>query len=373
MFDLGMDFSTLAETEALGGRFYQDGRQGDLVELLAQNGVNAARLRLWVDPFSSDGAPYGGGTCDLSCCMELSRRAKAQGMRLMLDLHYSDFWCDPSRQLLPKAWRGLSLMALAERVYAYTADTLAAFARAGLSPNCVQVGNEITNGMLWPSGRLTEGTKDFDALVRLLDAGTRAVRAESDARIVLHLEDSGNNARWRTWFDEILGRGVACDVIGASYYPYWHGSMEGLRANLSDMISRYDRDVMIVETAYAFTTEPYPSQEPVPPVIHDALRCADGSRPPYPLTRDGQRRFVQDLLALAQSLPKGRGKGLYYWEPGWLPTRGSTWASEAARAYMDESYKTGGNEWANQCLFDYGGNANPALAAFRDFAKRIGA
>ena len=375
MFDLGMDFSSLEETERLGGVFRQNGKAGDLVEILAENGVNAARLRLWVDPYSPGGKPYGGGTCDLACLKRLAERAKANGMHLLLDLHYSDFWCDPGRQLVPKAWKGLELEALAARVYDYTRDVLLALRSAGLEPEMVQVGNEITNGMLWPLGRLSdpvpgEARTGFDNLARLVNAGCRAVRNHSGAKVMLHLERSGDNAVWREWFDELLERGADFDVIGASYYPYWHGNFAALKANLNDMIARYGRDVMVVETAYAFTSEHFdPAQTDAALVINDSLRCYDGSPAPYPLTKEGQREFVKELLALIYGLDGGHGKGVYYWEPAWLPLKGSTWATKAARAYMGELQKPGGNEWANQCIFDYAGNATPALEEFSKFSK----
>ena len=377
MFDLGMDFSSLEETERLGGAFRQDGGESDLVDILARNGVNAARLRLWVNPYSPSGEPYGAGTCDLACVKRLARRAKAHGMRLLLDLHYSDFWCDPGRQLPPKAWTGLTGAALCERVYHHTREMLACLRKAGLTPDIVQIGNEITNGMLWPAGRLSDpqpGVRrtGFDTLAPLVAAGCRAVREDGGARVMLHLERSGDNAVWREWFDEMLARGVDFDLIGASYYPYWHGSFDLLRQNLNDMIGRYGRDVMVVETAYAFTSEHFdPAQAGANLVIHDALKCFDGSDAPYPLTLEGQRLFVGELLSLVNGLDGGHGAGVYYWEPAWLPLPGSTWATVAARAYMDEPHKAGGNEWANQCLFDYRGNANPALKEFCRFAEGV--
>lgn len=372
-----MDFSTLEETERLGGVFRQHNTPGDLVDILAQNGVNAARLRLWLDPFSSAGEPYGGGTCDLGCVKRLAARAKAHGMRFLLDLHYSDFWCDPSRQLPPKAWAGCTADELAERLYIYTRDTLLSLRADGLEPDMVQVGNEITNGMLWPAGRLSDPApgihrEGYEPLSLLVGAGCRAVRDTSRARIMLHLERSGDNAVWREWFDEIVSRGVDFDVIGASYYPYWHGNFDALARNLNDMIARYHKDVMVVETAYAFTSEHFdPNQSGAKLVINDSLKCFDGSDAPYPLSLEGQRLFVKELLRLVLNLDGGHGKGVYYWEPAWLPLPGSTWASEAARAYMNESDKPGGNEWANQCIFDYSGDATPALEEFRNFADLL--
>ncbi|MEN6596078.1 MAG: glycosyl hydrolase 53 family protein [Clostridiaceae bacterium] len=375
MFDLGMDFSTLEETESLGGVFRQDGKAGNLVEILAENGVNAARLRLWVDPYSFSGAPYGGGTCDFALVKRLARRAKDAGMRFLLDLHYSDFWCDPGRQLMPKAWANLGLEALEQRVYDDTKETLLALRAAGLEPDIVQVGNEITNGMLWPLGRLSdpvpgERRTGYESLSRFVNAGCRAVREVSRAKVMLHLERSGDNAVWREWFDELLSRGADFDVIGASYYPYWHGNFEALRTNLNDMIARYQKDVMVVETAYAFTSVHFdPTQAGANLVINDSLKCYDGSDAPYPLSIEGQRLFVNELLSLVASLDGGHGTGVYYWEPAWLPLKGSTWATEAAREYMCEQQKPGGNEWANQCIFDYEGNATPALKEFASFAR----
>ncbi len=378
MFDLGMDFSSLEETEALGGTFRQNERSGDLVEILSQNGINAARIRLWANPFSEEGEPYGAGNCDLACVMRLARRARAKGMRFLLDIHYSDFWCDPGRQLPPKAWAKLGLDELCQRVYEYTRATLLCLKEAGLAPDMVQVGNEITNGMLWPYGRLTDpepGKKreGYLGLSRLVNAGCKAVRDSGGAKIMLHLERSGDNAVWREWFDEILARGADFDVIGASYYPYWHGNFENLQNNLNDMIRRYEKDVMVVETAYAFTSEHFdPSLEGANLVINDSLKCFDGSDAPYPLSMEGQTAFVRELLNLVKNLHGGRGKGVYYWEPAWLPLKGSTWATRAARAYMDELHKPGGNEWANQCIFDYHGNANDALLEFKRFALSCG-
>jgi len=376
MFDIGMDISTLEETEHLGGKFYWNGESGDLIDILTENGVNSARLRLWVNPYSAKGETYGAGGCDIECVTRLAKRAKEKGMRILLDIHYSDFWCDPGRQLIPKSWSDLDLDALCEQVYKYTCDTLNTLKASGVEPYMIQVGNEITNGMLWPLGKLSDPEEGmprigYENLTKIINAGCKAVRDISKAKIMLHLERSGDNEVWREWFDEIIKRGADFDVIGASYYPYWHGNFEKLRTNLNDMINRYDKDVMIVETAYAFTSKHYDyKQENINLVINDSLKCADGGEAPYPLTLEGQRAFIEELFNLIDGLHNGRGKGLYYWEPAWLPLKGSTWATRAAREYMDELDKPGGNEWANQCIFDYEGNANIALYEFNKFSKK---
>lgn len=366
---IGMDFSSLEETERKGGRFFVDGREVELVSCLAEHGADMARLRLWLDPYGPDGEAYEGGTCDLDTLIRLGRRAKNAGMGILLDLHYSDFWCDPSRQLVPKAWQGQSLEELCESVYSYTADVLRRLEREGLAPAMVQVGNEITNGFLWPFARLSDETPrtGFDALAKLLKAGVAAVRDNSSAQVMLHLERGGDKALWQEWFDNIVARGVDFDVIGASYYPYWHGTMEQLRDNLNNCIHRYGKDVYVVETSYPFTTKHYdPNSDTVDLCIASGC-CADGKPSPYELTPEGQRKFIVDLLNLVKSLDNGCGKGVYWWEPGWIPAQGTSWASRAALEYCSEQEKHTGNEWSNQCLFDYGGQALPALKVFKDF------
>lgn len=370
---LGMDFSSLEETEKQGGKFYVQGREVDLIGQLAAVGASYARLRLWVDPYDAGGNPYMGGTCDLDTVARLARRARDAGMALLLDLHYSDFWCDPGRQMIPKAWQGQDLEALCESVYSHTAQALEHLKSLDLEPEAVQVGNEITNGMLWPLGRITDDTprQGFDNLAALVRSGVKAVREHSGARVVLHLENSGKKALWQEWFDEMIARGVEFDIIGASYYPYWHGTMEQFRENMENCIARYGKDIWVVETSYPFTTEHYrPDGKRANLCIADGAHCWDGSPVTHPLTPEGQIAFIRDLWDLVAALPEGRGKGIFWWEPGWIPSAGSSWASAASLAYCHEEEKPTGNEWANQCLFDYQGEATPALYAMSGFNHR---
>lgn len=372
-FIIGADISTLEDTEKQGGHFFDNGREVRLDECLRDNGVTSVRLRLWNDPYSADGTEYGGGSCDIEKTLRAAKRIKALGMSFMLDFHYSDFWCDPARQGIPKAWRGKSLDEMCREIYRFTAETLTRFAAEGASPEYVQVGNEITNGMLWPVGRLDRDTPEvlqegFDRLSRLVNAGTSAVRASSDAKIIIHLEQSGNNALWREWFDNMISRGLDFDIIGASYYQLWHGSFENMTANFNDMIERYDKDILIVETSYPFTEKHY-NPEKKSLIFGEGFTLPDGSKPRYPFTKEGQREHIRDLIIAAQKVKDGRCRGIYYWEPGWLAVRESTWATTSALKDIGEEEKSTGNEWANQCLFDYGGNANPALYEFRRFRQ----
>lgn len=368
---MGADISTIEEVEKQGGVFYENGKQVVLDKFLADNGITSVRLRVWNDPYSTDGTEYGGGSCDTEKMIRVAKRCKALGMSFMLDFHYSDFWCDPARQGIPKAWRGKSVDEMCREIHDFTVDTLKRFESEGVSPEYIQVGNEITNGMLWDMGKLDRSTPEamsasFDVLSKLINAGTTAVREVSKGKIIIHLEQSGKNALWREWFDNMTERGLDFDIIGASYYPLWHGSLENMKANFDDMITRYDKDIMIVETAYPFTTKHH-NPECKRLMIDENFTLEDGSKPVWSFTKEGQAEFIRDLIKTAKEVKDGRCKGIYYWEPGWLPTKESTWATASALKDIGEEDKGTGNEWANQCLFDYSGNANAAIYEFRPY------
>ena len=185
----GADLSTLLEVERCGGRFFDlDGREDDAMSILARRGVNHVRLRLWNDPYSETGECCGGGGCDLNTVAALAKRAKDLGLAWQLVFHYSDFWADPGKQNLPKAWRGLSTKALESAVYAFTRDTLQNLKAQGLAPELVSVGNEITNGLLWPDGKVPA----WDRIARLVSSGIRAVRDTlPEAKALIHLDNGG--------------------------------------------------------------------------------------------------------------------------------------------------------------------------------------
>jgi len=363
MIEKGMDISTLEETERLGGKFYENGKESPLFEILKRHGITSIRLRLWNDPFNEKGESYGAGGCDIETVLRTARRAAENKMNWILNFHYSDFWADPGRQLLPKAWRGFTPEQTEKAVYEYTKEILARCKKETLYPKYVQIGNEITNGTLWPIGKV-EYDKDgepvsYENMTRMLKAGVSAARESGNVKIILHLERSYDNARYRQWFDAVTAAGVDYDIIGISYYPHWHKSMREVKNNLEDISSRYNKDVMIIETAYPFTDKHYADIPGVSLAISDRIMLADGSLPPYPYSVEGQSHFLRDLVKMVKSIK--RCIGLYYWEPGWLPANGSTWSTESARKYINEEHKTGGNEWANQCLFDYKGNLLPAI------------
>lgn len=364
-FYKGMDVSTLSEVERLGGKFYDEGVRKDALDILQGYGVNALRLRLWNDPYDEEGRPYGAGTNDLPTVISLARRAKAHHMDILLDLHYSDFWADPGKQRVPKAWRGMDAGQLEEAVYTYTRDTLLALREAAAYPDMIQVGNELTNGMLWPLGKMP----DYDGLARFINAGIRGVR-EADAAmpVMLHLDNGGNNAMYRDWFDHYIERGEDFQVIGLSYYPFWHGTLEDLRNNMCDLALRYGKELIVAETSMGFTMKDYADYEKLSADERKGYATSEelAAKVPFPMTEEGQSRFMSALFDVIDSVPAHKCRGFFYWEPAWLPVPGSGWATEAALPYIEEKGPCG-NEWANQALFDYDGNALPALRTIRDY------
>ena len=367
-FYKGMDISTIKEVESLGGKFYDHGVEKDVFEILKSYGTNAVRLRLWNDPYSEDGTPYGAGTNDLPTTIELAKRAKAHGMEVLLCMHYSDFWADPGKQRVPKAWRGMGVEELTEAVYAFTRDTLLTLRDAGAYPDLIQIGNELTNGMLWPLGKLLE-CGNYDNLARFVSSGIRAVRSlDAEIPVMIHLDNGGNAPMYRDWFDHYFERGEDFQMIGLSYYPFWHVSLSDLQKNMNDLAMRYGKELVIAEVSMGYTMEDYASYEKLEANERKgyATKPALVEKLPYPMTRDGQADFMQALFRVIDQVPEKKCRGFFYWEPAWIPVPGSGWANEEALKYIEEK-GPGGNEWANQALFDYDGQSLPALEVIREY------
>ena len=362
----GMDVSLLLEVERCGGRFYDHGAEGNALDILKNHGVNLIRLRLWNDPFDEDGNSYGGGGNDIGTTLTLAKRACERGMGWLLDFHYSDCWADPGKQTMPKAWRGLQEAELCQAVYDYTAKILKRCGEEGVIPGIVSVGNEITHGLLWPMGKAPA----YDRIARLVSAGIHAVRdTVPGIPVMLHLDNGGNHELYRNWFDRYLEHGGAdFEYIGLSYYPFWHGTLPMLQDNMNRTALRYQKDLILAEVSMGHTLKDYQSREKLPAERRKGMAAGPelAGKAPFPMTPDGQAEFMRQIMDIIRRVPQGRGRGFCYWEPAWLPVPGSGWATEAGIRYMNEK-GPGGNEWANQALFDYDGNALPALEAIRDF------
>lgn len=364
----GMDVSSLDEIEQLGANFYDKGQKKDLLEILKSYGTNYIRLRLWNDPKSEDGKPYGAGNSDYEVTLRLAKRTKAAGLKFLLDFHYSDFWADPGKQRKPKAWANYNVDQLTQAVYDFTKEQMKKFVAEGVTPEMVQVGNELSNGLLWPEGQVP----NYDNIARFVSAGIKAVREVSpETKIMIHLDNGGNNELYRRWFDNYCKRGEDFDIIGLSYYPFWHGSLDDLQNNMNDIAVRYGKDLVIAEVSMGHTVEDYASYEKLAPEERKgmATKPALCEKVPFPMTKEGQCEFMKAFLHTLEQVPENKGRGFFYWEPAWLPVAGSGWATEDSLQYIKEAGPCG-NEWANQALFDYDGNALPALEIVKNYQPK---
>ena len=331
---LGADISSLKKSEDMGGVYkYSDGTQADALQILKDYGLNYARLRVWVDP--NDGYH---GKAEI---LEMAVRLKSLDIKLLLDFHYSDNWADPGKQIKPAAWKDFNFEQLKRAVYEHTYDVCNSLVLQGTPPDMVQVGNEINAGMLWPDGDYNH----FDNLAALLKEGYQAVKdCSSSTLVMLHIAEGGDNDLARWWFDNITRREVPFDIIGISYYPFWHGSLAQLQYNLNDISSRYDKDVIVVETAYAFTDQ----EDDFLSNIANRIVAVPG----YPFTQEGQRTMLRDVMSIVRAVTNGRGLGVFYWDATWTAVPGNGW---------DSTDPASGNAWENQALFDFNDRALPAM------------
>lgn len=362
-FIKGADISTLLEAEQHGAKFYnQNGQQQDAIAILKANGVNYVRLRLWVDPQDASGKTYGGGSNNLENTITLAKRVKAQGLKLLLDFHYSDFWTDPGKQFKPKAWEKMDYPQLKTAIHDYTRDTIAHFKKEGVLPDMVQIGNEINGGMLWPEGKSWgQGGGEFDRLAGLLNAAIGGLKENltggEQVKIMLHLAEGTKNDTFRWWFDEIAKRGVPFDIIGLSMYTYWNGPISALKANMDDISRRYNKDVIVVEAAYGYTLDNCDNAE-------NSFQAKEEKDGGYPGTVQGQYDYIHDLMQSVIDVPDHRGKGIFYWEPTWIAVPGTTWATKAGMKYIHDEWKEG-NARENQALFDCQGKVLPSITVFK--------
>lgn len=345
---LGADVSSLTKSEDFGGEYFDDfrrpnhcGPEQSALDILEAHGASHIRVRVWVDPAD--------GYHDRAEAKEMARRARNAGLKVLADLHYSDTWADPGHQAKPAAWTSYSVSQLRDAVYAHTYDVCRAMTVNGRGPDMMQLGNELNAGMLWPDGH-TFDPPNWDNLALFLKAGYQAVKACSPStKVVLHLANGGDNGLYRWWFDNITTRGVPFDVIGLSYYGYWHGSLGDLQRNLNDVSARYGKDVVVAETAYPFTLGFNDNQS-------NAIGLESQLVPGYPASPEGQARNLRDVLAIVRAVPNGRGLGAFYWDATWTAVPGNGW---------DSADPSSGDTWENQALFDFDNVALPAMDEFR--------
>jgi arabinogalactan endo-1,4-beta-galactosidase len=338
----GADLSFEPQEEAAGARFTDNGVPASPLQILGHHGLNYVRLRLWVNPPA--------GYSDLASDLRMARRIKAAGDKLYLDIHYSDFWADPQHQDIPAAWQGQDLAQLTDTVRAYTRHVIGAFAAQGTPVDMVSIGNEIRNGILWPVGQVNwTADTGWDNLTTLLKAGVAGARSANPPghrmQVMLHFDEGGNNADSVRFFNHMVSAGVPFDVIGLSYYSFFHGPLLAMRANLNDLSTRYRKPLVLAESQYAWTLAAGNDS------TGDFVWQASQLEPGYPATPGGQLSFYSDLLSILAQVPGHRALGMFYWEPEWIP--GVGWEPGA------------GTPNDNLTLFSFTGQSLPSIGLFQ--------
>jgi arabinogalactan endo-1,4-beta-galactosidase len=337
---LGHDLSIAQQLEGAGKTFSDHGHVQPVEHIVAAHGASHVRLRLWVNP----PIPYN----DLPHVLSMAKRIRAAGLSFLLDLHYSDFWADPGKQNTPQSWQGQDLPTLTTSVYNYTLNVLQQLDRQGTRPDIVQVGNEVTDGMLWPLGQIyVNGAQNWADFTTLLNAGIKGVRDAQafgkQSRVMVHIDRGGDNGGSRWFYDHIQPYNVNFDLIGLSYYPWWHGPLSAMQANLNDLATRYQKDIVLVETAYPWTFADGDNYA-------NSVTASTPLQTSYPATPAGQLGYMQNLLSILTQVPGSHGLGVVYWEPDWIP--GAGWEPGA------------GDAWDNMTLFDWKGQTLPSIACY---------
>ncbi|GAE93950.1 arabinogalactan endo-1,4-beta-galactosidase [Gracilibacillus boraciitolerans JCM 21714] len=369
-FIKGVDVSSILALEESNVKFYNEaGAEQDIFTTLADSGVNYVRVRVWNDPYDANGNGYGGGNNDVAQAIEIGKRATANGMKLLVDFHYSDFWADPGKQQTPKDWEGYNLEEKKTALYQYTKDSLQKIIDAGIDIGMVQIGNESNNAMAGETG--------WPAMSELFNEGSKAVR-EIDEKILvaLHFTNPETAGRYNTIAQELDTNQVDYDIFASSYYPFWHGTLENLTSVLKNVVDNYDKQVMVAETSYTYTEADGDGHGNTAPQ-------GSGQTINYPVSVQGQATAIRDVFEAIANVGEA-GIGVFYWEPAWIPVGdpdnidleqnkqlweeyGSGWATSYASEYDPEDAGEwfGGSAVDNQALFDFQGNPLASLNIFK--------
>ena len=370
-FILGVDISSVLAEEKSGVVYYnEDGVEQDIMKTLAESGVNTVRIRVWNDPFDSDGNSYGGGGNGVETAKELGIRATKYGLGVIIDFHYSDFWADPSKQMVPKAWEGMDINKKADALYKFTKKAMNELLDEGINVVMVQLGNE-TNGKM-------SGERQWGFIAKLMNSGAKAVREtakkhKADILTAVHFTNPENSEQYIKYAESLKQYDVDYDVFMSSYYPYWHGTLENLTTTLTKIAEDYGKKVMVGEISYLYT---YDDGDGSGNSISEESACEF----PYPVSVQGQATCIRDAAAAVTAIGDA-GIGIVYWEPAWIPVPGNSyaersllwekygsgWASSYASEYdpNDAGKYYGGSSWDNQAMFDFTGHPLASLSVFR--------
>lgn len=367
-FYRGMDASAVLALENSGAKYYNfDGEKQDVFMTLAQAGVNYIRLRVWNDPYDENGNGYGGGNNDVATAIALGQRATKYGMKVCIDFHYSDFWADPKKQFVPKAWEGMDIEEKSDALYNFTLESLTQLLDAGVDVGMVQIGNEINNGM--------SGETDVANVRKLLTAGSKAVREAAvnsgkEILVAVHYTNIDDMKKLDTLLTGLQVKEIDYDIVGLSFYPYWHGTMDDLKNAITHIRNTYGKKVYVAENAYCYTAEDGDGSA-------NSVEGTDDLAEGYSASVQGQANEVRDVCAAAS---EAGAEGVFYWEGTWIPVGpadadnsdlwekyGSGWASSYASGYdpKDAGQYYGGCSWDNQAMFDFTGHPLASLNVFK--------
>ena len=386
-FIRGVDVSSLLSILNSGAAFqdWDGNRLGDTVEaqgaafmrLLADSGVNWVRLRVWNDPFDADGNGYGGGNNDLEAAKVMGKWASDAGLKVLIDFHYSDFWADPGKQQVPKAWAGKTVDEKAALIEEFTKTSLEELIAAGVNVGMVQVGNETTNSIC--------GESSWANMAKLFSAGSAAVRAVDPGILVaIHFTNPERAGNYANFAKQLNTYGVDYDVFASSYYPYWHGTTENLTSVMKSVADTYGKKVMVAETSWATTLADGDGHD------NTVRKGSNDTSPAYTFSVQGQASEVGGVAQAVVDMGKN-GIGLFYWEPAWIPVNdvsgltgdayaaqveanktlweqyGSGWASSYAAEYdpNDAGKWYGGSAVDNQAMFDFNGKPLESLNVWK--------
>lgn len=319
-YAIGADLSFLKQAEDRGFSFKEDGQTKPGLLIFKDHGYNWIRLRLFHTPTELPN--------NLAYTIALAKEAKKHGFKFLLDYHYSDTWADPGKQFLPKAWEGKTHKQLVDSVFEYTKNTMIAFRDSLVYPDMVQIGNEVSNGMMWPDGKLPGNWNNFADLIQ---AGIKGVYASCGKnpcpKIMMHIDKGGDKNFTKNWFDKLNSFKIKYDVIGQSYYPWWHGTLLDLRDCLNFTAKEYKKDIIVVEAAYNWKPREYVNKPA-----------------PFPESPEGQKEFLEEVNRTVLAIPDNRGVGVFWWEPA---------VSRGTRGFFDEN-----------------GNVLPVIKVFDKFTRK---
>lgn len=334
IFYKGNDASFIDELIHKGAIYKENNKKTNPLHIYKEHGMNTIRLRIWNNPKN--------GYCNLERTLFIAKEIKENNLFFILNFHFSDTWADPSQQIVPEKWKHNSFKEIKTNLFNYSFKVINALKQQNTLPEIIQIGNEIENGILFPHGSI-QNINQFTQLLNASIKGVKRALTENELKnikIMIHISPGGDKDRCYWFFNQIISHNINFDIIGLSYYPWWHGSFFNLKENMNNLAKQFNKDIMIVETAYPWTLDWFDYKHNVVGEQSQLLHC-------YPATVQGQKRFISTLIRKVKDVPKNRGKGVIYW----------------AADYISIPEKN--SSWENMTLFDFNGNLLDSINAFK--------